>query len=571
MSNIQTRLALMLVGLSMVLAVACAPAATPATSDEKVAPGDQPASATTGTETPRRGGILVKSNGASSYAGMDPAMGQMSYNWNPQIALYMMKKEPETSQVKGDAIESWEFSKDGKELTLHLRKGLKFFDKPPVNGREVEAKDIIYSLKSMSGELYPELSQLRFPRKAEVEAMSSAVAVDKYTVKITLSHVDPYFPDALAEYRSAIVLPEGIREAFGGVEALTVPSVDRFIYGGPFIPTKFNQLTEIQYTRNPNYWKQGQPYLDGIHEIWIPDSSTEKAAFIAGQIDFIATAGESDKAFVLKGKPGTRIQLRPASSWSRIMMNVKKKPFDDVRVRQAIALVVNPVEIGQTLAGDWEGKPLWKLPGPIPWVFPEALSQEELAKMPQYEHPKSQATIDKARQLLKEAGYEKGFEFEMMGSASIRDYGVIAQAQIEKALPGVKITIRPQDNAINLNRAAKGDYEAQAYPPIHQSNGLSQIATFYHSKGGRNQSNFSDSKMDKLIEDAGAELDSAKRTALLNEAQLYAIEMAPYVPIWHYSTSLALQPWLRGLRLGGAVGNHMSWAEDIWFTSTPKR
>ncbi|MBM2827040.1 MAG: peptide transporter substrate-binding protein, partial [Dehalococcoidia bacterium] len=212
MSNIQTRLALMLVGLSMVIAVACAPAATPATSDEKVAPSDQ----STGSpgeakETPKRGGILVKSNGASSYSGMDPAMGQMSYNWNPQIALYMMKKEPETSQIKGDAIESWEFSKDGKEFTLHLRKGLKFFDKPPVNGREVEAKDIIYSLKSMSGELYPELSQLRFPRKSEVEAMSSAVAVDKCTVKITLSHVDPYLPDALAEYRSAIVLPEGLR------------------------------------------------------------------------------------------------------------------------------------------------------------------------------------------------------------------------------------------------------------------------------------------------------------------------------------------------------------------------
>ncbi len=566
MSKIGVR-AVALAVLVSAIVFGCSPAESPTATGPAGDGGTEQAAG-----PPKRGGVFVKSAANSSYSGMDPAMGQMSYNWTPLISLYMMKREPNTWEVHGDGIERWEFSKDGKELTLYLRKGVKFFNKPPVNGREVEARDVVYSLKSMTGQLYPDLPAVRFPRKSNLDAMADAVAVDKYTVKITLAYADPFFLDGLAEYRSAVILPENIRESFGGVDSLAEPAVDRYIMAGPFIPTKFVQLNEIEYKRNPDYWMPDQPYLDGIKEIFIAEPTTERAAFIAGQLDYIAGGNPEQRDFVISSRPDAQVvNYGPPSCWNRLAMNNQAKPFDDVRVRKAISLVVDRVEIGQAMRGEYQGKPLWKLPGPIPWVFPESLTQEELAKFPEYEHPKSQATIQMARKLLEEAGYKNGLEFEMMGAtSSVRDWGVIAQSQIEKALPGVKIKLTPLDNAVNQNRAAKGDFQMQAYCYIHESNGLAMLKTVAHSTGGRNHAYIRDAKMDKLIDDASRELDPDKRKAILKEAQLYFLEVAPYVPSYHTEVQDILQPWVRNLRLGPA-SRQWPWMQDVWFTSVPKR
>jgi len=82
------------------------------------------------------------------------------------------------------------------------------------------------------------------------------VALDKYTVKVTLSSQSSDFLDALAEYRSTVVLPEGLREAFGGIESLAGPDVARYITAGPFILTKFTNQVEAEYTANPAYYEQ---------------------------------------------------------------------------------------------------------------------------------------------------------------------------------------------------------------------------------------------------------------------------------------------------------------------------
>src|SRR5262245_19777932 len=128
---------------------------------------------------------------------------------------------------------------------------------------------------------------------------------------------------------------------------------------------------------------------------------------------------------------------------------------------------MDPVEAGQQFYGDWEGKPLWRYPGPLPWVFPEALPQEEIAKLPGYRQPKDQ-DITEARQLLAEAGLGSGFAFEMMAPQSMKDQQQLTQNQIETGLPGVKITPKLVDNAVNLELAARGDFTTQFYCYIHE-------------------------------------------------------------------------------------------------------
>ncbi|MBM2826188.1 MAG: transporter substrate-binding protein [Dehalococcoidia bacterium] len=180
--------------------------------------------------------------------------------------------------------------------------------------------------------------------------------------------------------------------------------------------------------------------------------------------------------------------------------------------------------------------------------------------------------VAEAKRLLEEAGYGGGFQFEMISSRSIRSTSgmTIVQAQVEKALPGVKIKQSPLDNAINHNRATTGDFQSQHYCYIHEPTSVGMMKTAYHSTGGRNYPRYSNPKMDQLLDQAAEELDGTKRQALLREAQLLALEDMPYIPTFHYEAQQAAQPWVRGERLGAATSNTV-WTEDIWFEGAPKR
>src|SRR5262249_38243263 len=114
------------IGLAFLLS-GCGPAPAPAGGS-----ADQPtrAPAASQAETPKRGGMLTFRAGPDSYGGTDPAMGQQGYNVWPIIGEYLLRSEPETWKLVGGAIEQWDYSADGLTLTLHLRKGLKFHDKP---------------------------------------------------------------------------------------------------------------------------------------------------------------------------------------------------------------------------------------------------------------------------------------------------------------------------------------------------------------------------------------------------------------------------------------------------------
>src|SRR5207237_924780 len=102
----------------------------------------------------KRGGSITM-NATNSFADADPAMGQNSWKlWNI-IGAWPLRRQPDTWKLDPDAIEKWEFSADGKELTLHVRPGMKWENKPPINGRELDAQDVVYTLRSIAGLQYP--------------------------------------------------------------------------------------------------------------------------------------------------------------------------------------------------------------------------------------------------------------------------------------------------------------------------------------------------------------------------------------------------------------------------------
>ncbi len=564
-------LAVIFVTMLALLFTACSPA------DSRITPGPEGKSGEKLSENPytaqgKRGGTFVRSAGRDSRSGTDPAMGQMSYVIWPQVGGMMLFRHANTWEILPGILESWEISKDGLEYTFHVRKGVKFPNMAPVNGREVEARDIVYTIKGNYGMLYPDLPPVRFPRRANYEPMVDAVAVDKHTVKVTLAKPSSDFLDAIQEYRGATVLPEGIREFFGGVEALAEPSVERYVSPGPFLMTKFQQQVEVEYVRNPDYWDQPRPWVDKMREIWIPDTSTEMAAFIAGQVDYVAPSGDDERDFVLSGKKDARVwSYDPGSCWYRLTFNLERKPFDDYRVRRAVALVMDHVQYGKQFKGDWEGKPLWRYPGPLPYVFPESLTQEELAAHPLYKGPTPE-NVAEAQRLLKEAGYGNGFSAEMMTTRSgMADLAQMMVADFEKHLPGVKIKIDPVDNAINHQRSAKKLFDMQNYCYIHEPTAVGMLKTAYHTKGGRNFSGYSSPKVDELLDQATVEMDKAKRTQLLRRAQQVILdEGLSMMPTYHGQSQWVAQPWVKNLVLGPAWRDYASF-HYLWLDNPPNR
>jgi len=475
----------------------------------------------------------------------------------------MLLRDPETFELKPATFESWQVSQDGKEITLKVRQGMKFHNKPPINGREVEAKDLVYVLKSATGVQYPDLPAVRFPRNASLAAMKSVEAVDKYTVKVTLKEPSVSFLHVLSDYRGTFVYPDGLREAFNDIDALTTPNPERHIGSGPFILTKFTADVEQVVERNPDYWNKGKPYADKFRTITIKDRATELAAFVSGQIDTLGLTAAADRDFVIDNMKNVTITTYPPEScFNRVALNVTKKPLDEYKVRRAMYLVMDKKQIGEEMIGSFRGEQLWKYPGVLPWSFTEAISQEDLAKNPLYKGPTAE-NVAEAKRLLKEAGYENGFSIELMtDKPGWGDEAQLIQRQIEDNLPGVKVNIKLTDKESHRALSAKGDYEAQLYCHIHESTAVATLATNFHTKGGRNYARFSNTELDAILDKAEAELDPTKHKALLVQAQNLIMDKGlSFLPTRHNYGLAAHQPYLKGVRYGAGTSPRMMAAE----------
>ncbi len=540
--------------LAGLLIVACAPSET-----SKTGPNGDTGKQAEGT--PKRGGTVTLNY--TSRWNADPAMGQTPYTTWYYTGDPMLRRDPDTFELKPGVFESWKVSQDGKEVILKVRPGMKFHNKPPINGREVEAKDLVYVLKSATGVQYPDLPSVRFPRNASLAAMKGVEAVDKYTVRVTLNEPSVSFLHVLTDYRGTWVYPDGLRESFNDIDALVTPNVERHIGSGPYILTKFAPDVEQIAERNPEYWDKGKPYVDRFRIVTIKDKSTELAAFVSGQIDTASLIASTDRDFVVSNmKDVTIVTFPPPSCFYRLALNVTKKPLDEYRVRRAMYLVMDKKEIGEQIIGSFRGEQLWKYPGVLPWSFPDSISQEDLTKHPLYRGPTPE-NVAEAKRLLKEAGYENGFAIEVItAKPGFGDEVQLIQRQIEGNLPGVKINIKLMDQEAHRALAASGDYEAQLYCHIHEGTAVATLATNFHTKGGRNYSRFSNPELDGILDKAEAELDPAKHKTLLVQAQNLLMDKGlSMLPTRHNYGIAAHQPYLRGVRYGAGTDVQMGIAE----------
>jgi ABC-type transport system substrate-binding protein len=349
--------------------------------------------------SPRHGGVLQF---PATIRAFDPMAGyrpELALVWDTLTeweATWYYPEVQTTPVIRKTLATSWEMI-DPSTWIFKLRQGVKFHNRPPVNGREMTAEDVKYSY-----ELLKDKAQYA-NRAALVKAIT---VVDKYTLKFELKAPDPKFYLNVVDSLSPVIVPREAVEAPGGLAQNPIGT-------GAFMLKEFAAGEGVLLVRNPDYYlrdKDGRalPYVDAIRILFTKDTASETALFRSKQLDVMRVSTLDGLYALLKTVPDLNLYRVPSLGWGDygLSMALDKAPYNDVRVRQALSMAINRDVVAQVVnRGDAA------LYGPFPWVM------AGFTQRPDYSYanlgPNYQYNAKKAKELLAAAGYPSGFDTEI--------------------------------------------------------------------------------------------------------------------------------------------------------------
>ena len=334
--------------------------------------------------------------------------------------------------------EKHSISPDALTYTITVRKGVKFH-----NGKVMDAKDVAYTLNRMRNQGC---------RAAEFKALvKEVVATDASTVRITLNAPSGVFLSNLANVICPVVIyPDGEVEKQGG--AITKP-----IGTGPFEFVEWKKDAYLRVKKFKDYVADSRPasglagkkvaLVDTVDFIPIPDSSVRAAAIEKGDVDIAIELNIEDVAR-MKGKPGLIVASKPGIAFDDLRFGFKRGPFSNVKLRQAVAYAIDKNELSQANTNG-QGKPVSAgFPAGMPFHGP-VHEQDPFAK----------ANLQKAKQLLQEAGYkgEKVVLTAHLVPDRIAQGAVVIQAQLQAA--GMNVEVKTLESAALQEVWNKGEFD----------------------------------------------------------------------------------------------------------------
>jgi peptide/nickel transport system substrate-binding protein len=426
--------------------------------------------------------------------------------------------------MEGDLAETWKVSDDGKTYTFNLRPDAKWHNVAPLNGRLVTAQDVVWSF-----ERFMKVS----PQKSTFDQVADVTAPDAKTVVFRLKDVYVPFEAAIG---SPIfwIMPHEVVEADGD-------ATKRVIGSGPFIFDKFDSGISYTGKKNPNYYRKGEPHVDEIVNLVIPDDSTAMAGLRGKELDFYQIANQNQEA--LK-KSNPEIQY---VEWEYLLIpfvywNVNKAPFNDPRVRQAFSMGLNRDNIINTIyagRGNWNNFIPWALSEW--WLDPRGPDMGPAAKYYKYDPAGAKA-------LLAAAGFPDGLKVDMIstpGYGQVFVQGVELVQQDLKAA-GIDANIKMQEYTAYIASTFKGNIEGENTMVFGLETPFTEPHDFlfnmYHPNGTRNHGSVNDPKLNGMIEQQMRTLDRAERKKQIYDIQRYLADQMYYPPGATSVRVAALQP-----------------------------
>jgi len=236
---------------------------------------------------------------------------------------------PGTFPIEGDLAESWTQPSE-TTYVFKLRKGVRWQNKPPVNGRELTADDVVFSVNHF-------LTVQGNANAYMLKSVDKVEALDKYTVKFTLKESFVWFLDMLANPHAVAIVAREVVDKHGDLKKW-----ESVVGTGPWMLDSYRPNVGLAYVRNPNYFQSGLPYIDRIEATVDEDNASRMAAFLSGKYDlgweFPGTINRVDwvqiKDTLKQKRPKLQTVEFPSPVMSHISMRTDQKPFSDVRVRQ---------------------------------------------------------------------------------------------------------------------------------------------------------------------------------------------------------------------------------------------
>jgi len=327
--------------------------------------------------------------------------------------------------------EKWSISDDLKTFTFTLRKGVKFHNIAPVNGRELVADDVVYSHRR-----YMEKDSTSFGSYTEVESID---AVDKYTVQFKMKSPNVWALEDL--FRTVqYVVPKEFIEQSGGVSSYGIGT-------GPYILKDYGNRRGGLFVRNPDYSLKDSkgnalPYTDELREIYVTDPATSLAGMRTNQFDTSISFGTLDiTAALLKSTPSLRFFSTDFVNDDGLTFNMSHAPWNDVRVRRAISMLYDRSKLASQILSSPESN--WKWSSAVPW---SAVSDEPF-KYDDY-GPYYKYDPEAAKKLLIEAGFPDGkitVPNPVVSRSPGYDSWILATQQLFKE-NGIEMTMLPLDS-----------------------------------------------------------------------------------------------------------------------------
>lgn len=446
---------------------------------------------------------------------------------------------PENLEPMPGVAEKWDISDDGQTYTFHLRKNAKWS-----NGNPVTASDFVFSFKRiLSPALASEYAYMLFCltnaekyNKKEITdfSMVGAKAPDDTTLVLTLNQKVPYMLSLLSHH-SWFPVHQATILKFGAIDSRGTPWTrpTNFVGNGAYVLKDWQINKVITVTRNPHYWDSATVKLPKINFYSIDNNQTEERAFRTGQLHITATCPLTKIDWYRKNEPQT-IRIDPYLATYYYLLNIKRKPFDNVKVRKALSMAINRKDLTEYVL---KGGQL-----PATCFTPQGTGGYTMDSVIGFDSAE-------ARKLLAEAGFSDPSKFPSVSLLynTSESHQTIAQAiqQMWKKYLGIEVSLVNQEWKVYLANTHAKEYDIARMGWTGDYNDPNTFLDLWVTNGGNNRTGWSNPKYDSLIAAAGQTADQQERFRIFKEAEYILLDELPIIPIYIYTNVYLLQPTVK--------------------------
>ncbi|HUJ02878.1 MAG TPA: peptide ABC transporter substrate-binding protein [Rhizomicrobium sp.] len=492
------------------------------------------------SESPPPGHVMTLNRGnAAEVKSLDP--DYIDGTWEANVVgdiLTGLVTEDAAGQPIPGAATSWEVSADGKTWTFHLRKGAVWSDGAPVT-----AEDFVYSYRRL---LNPKMAapyayNLWVIKNAEEvnsgklppEALGARAADDK-TLVLTLEHPAPYLPQLLM-HQTAYPVPRHIVMKLGDAWA----QVKNFVGNGAYLPKEWIPNDHLTLVKNPKFYDAAHVRIQVVNYYPTQDSEAALRRLRAGELDLQSSIPAAEIVWLRKNM-AQDLRMVDYLATNYLIVNCKRPPFDDKRVREAISLAYNReavvdkiMRLGEKPAYSFVPPHMANYPGTARLDF-EALSYPD--------------RIARAQSLMRAAGYGPNHPLHTTYSTAADPNDTLVAPALQSMLKQIYIDadIVQVDTAVHYKNLQQHQFNIAGASWIADFDDATNFLDLLRTGSGNNYGQWSNPKYDALMDEAEQQPDAQKRGQILNQAEQLALDDYAIVPINFRKTRNIVQPYVKG-------------------------